>query len=279
MKYRFVCGIAVASAAALVALRLWQYLWIIDVSSGFFTRFSPTIPVMYGIMGAVFVISVAAAFADKTFLIDLPSLPPRARILGLVLLLAGAANLFSSAFSTPDAFLNASRDAKTMIAVILGFAASAVLLYYGVRLITGHSLSASGRVLPLLPMAWATVRLLITFMHNATVLPISENLLTLLSLVAMAIYFLYFAFAVAGTETKLSRRCFFIFGITGFVLIAANTLGMLTAASAHAFYELEPDWYVTRVADLLTAAVMLSTALYTAFARKSIPAAQDKAAQ
>ncbi|SDM85823.1 hypothetical protein [Acetanaerobacterium elongatum] len=279
MRYRTICGLAVASAAALAALRLWQYLWIIDVSTGFYASFSATIPILYGLLAAVFIVTFTVSFLDKSFFEETPALPHRGRALGFFLLLAGAVNLFSSAFGTPDAFLNASQEPKDMIAIILGLIASAVLLYLGVRAVSGHSLTGSSKFLPLLPAAWATIRLLNAFMHNATVLPISENLLTLLSLIAMTVYFLYFAFAVSGNEGKFSRRCFFISGIMGFVLITANALGMLTAAAANAFYALEPYWFITRIADLTVAAVMLCTALNTAFARKPVHTPNAEIAQ
>lgn len=279
MRYRTICGLAVASAAALAALRLWQYLWIIDVSTGFYASFSATIPVLYGLLAAVFIVTFTVSFLDKKFFEETPSLPDHGHALGFILLLVGAVNLFSSAFGTPGAFLNASQEPKNMIAIILGLIASAVLLYFGVRILSGHPLIGSSRFLPLLPASWATIRLLNAFMHNATVLPISENLLTLLSFIATTVYFLYFAFAISGNEGRFSRRCFFISGIMGFVLITTNALGMLAAAAANAFYTLDPYWFITRIADLTVAALMLCTALNTAFTRKPVHAPQAEAAQ
>ncbi|MFA9380548.1 MAG: hypothetical protein ACERKO_05755 [Acetanaerobacterium sp.] len=268
MRRKTICALTIVTAAVLTAARVWQYLWIIDVVSGFFTTTDISVYLLYGGLALFFLLAAFASFTDKTIARAHTSFL-RASLTGFSLLLAGGVNLFASAYIVAGIIDGEAIQLTEISNALLGFAASLVLLYFGFLIITGRGITH--KFLPLVPVLWVTVRLLSTFRRTSTVLPISENLLTLLSLVALTVYFLYFAFAVAGFFAKAGARWMFLSAVTGVVLIIPNTLGMLIAAYADAFYSLEPVWYIERVAMLSLVPLMLCTAYHTAFTRTSSP--------
>ncbi len=262
MRRRTICALAVVAAAALTALRVWQYLWIIDVTTGFFTGTDVTVYLLYGSLAVFTLLAGTVAMVDKTIgLARTPFL--RARPLGGVLLLTGGATLVRAILAFAGGDYGSTIDLKAIAMNLLTLAAAAVFIYYGCSLIGGRTLNH--KLLPLVPALWVVIRLLTLFRISSTVTPISESLLSLLSLICLSVYFLYFAFSYAGFFSASSARWMFLTSLLSFVLIVPNTLGMLLSSFANAFYSLEPVWYVERVADLCLAFIPLFTALYTAF--------------
>ncbi len=262
LRRKTICSLAVVAAAVFTAIRVWQYLWIINISTGFFTTTDSTVYLLYGGLALFFVLAALTSFTDKTIAQARTSFL-HSRLTGAALLLAGGVNLFASTYTLAEMIGGFPIKLMQVSETMLGFAASLVLLYFGVLTIARRGISH--KFLPLVPLAWVVVRLLNTFRRTSTVLTISENLLTLLSLVALSIYFLYFAFAVAGLFAKTGARWMFLSAVVGAVILIPATLGMLIAASAHAFYTLDPLWYIERIATLSLAPLMLCTAYFTAF--------------
>lgn len=266
MRRKSICALAVVAAAVFTAIRVWQYLWIINISTGFFSTIDLSVYLLYGGLVVLLVLAALTSFLDKTIAKARTSFL-HIRATGAMLLLAGGVNLFASAFMLAGIMDGTSIRLVIASEALLGFAASLVLLYFGVLILSKRGIRH--KFLPLVPLAWIAVRLLNVFRRTSTVLTISENLLTLMSLVALSIYFMYFAFAVAGLFSKTGARWMFLSAIMGVALVVPATLGMLIAAAAHAFYTLEPIWYIERIATLSLAPLMLYTAYYTAFEKES----------
>ena len=265
MKRKTICALAVVAAAVFTAVRVWQYLWIINVSTGFFTDIDGSVYLLYGGLAVFFVLAALTSFFDKTIAQARTSFL-NSRLTGVGLLLAGGTNLFASAFMLAGIMDGRTIKLVTASEALLGFASALVLLYFGV--LTVGKREIRHKFLPLVPLVWVVIRLLNEFRRTSTVLTISENLLLLLSLVALCIYFMYFAFAVAGLFSKTGARWLFLSSVVGVALLVPATLGMLIAASANAFYTLEPIWYIERIALLCLAPLMLSTAYFTAFEKQ-----------
>ena len=267
MKRKSICTLAVVAAAVFTAIRVWQYLWIINVATGFFTDIDLSVYLLYGGLAMFFVLAAFTSFLDKTIAKAHTSFL-HARLTGVALLLAGGTNLFASAYMLAGIMDGTTIKLVTVSESLLGFASALVLLYFGV--LTVGKRGIRHKFLPLVPLAWVVIRLLNDFRRTSTVLTISENLLSLMCLVALCVYFLYFAFAVSGLFTKSGARWMFLSAVVGVTLLVPATLGMLIAAYANAFFTLEPLWYIERIATLSLAPLMLCTAYFTAFEKNEV---------
>lgn len=265
MKRKSICALAVVAAAVFTAIRVWQYLWIINVATGFFTDIDLSVYLLYGGLAMFFVLAAFTSFLDKTIAKAHTSFL-RSRLTGAALLLAGSTNLFASAFMLAGIMDGTTIKLVTVSEALLGFVSALVLLYFGV--LTVGKREIRHKFLPLVPLGWVVIRLLNDFRRTSTVLTISENLLSLLCLIALCVYFMYFAFAIAGLFTKSGARWMFLSAVVGVTLLVPATLGMLIAAYSNAFFTLEPMWYIQRVATLSLAPLMLCTAYFTAFDKK-----------
>lgn len=262
MKRKSIYALAVVAAAVFTALRVWQYIWIIDISSGFFATVDTTVYLLYGGLAVFLILAVLATFLDKT-IAHAHTAFLNSRLTGAALVLCGGMNLFASAYQLTGIVNGSSIVLSTASESLLGLAASLVLLYFGTQALLGRGIRH--KFLPLIPVVWVVVRLLNEFRRTSTVLPISENVLSLLCLTVLCIYFMYFAFAAAGLFTKPGARWMFLSAVTGVVLLVPHALGMLIAASANAFFDLEPAWYISRLSMLSFALPMLCTAYFSAF--------------
>lgn len=267
MKRKSICALAVVAAAVFTAIRVWQYLWIINVATGFFTDIDLSVYLLYGGLAMFFVLAAFTSFLDKTIAKAHTSFL-RSRLTGVALLLAGGTNLFASAFMLAGIMDGTTIKLVTVSEALLGFVSALVLLYFGV--LTVGKREIRHKFLPLVPLGWVVIRLLNDFRRTSTVLTISENLLSLLCLVALCVYFMYFAFAIAGLFTKSGARWMFLSSVVGVTLLVPATLGMLIAAYSNAFFTLEPMWYIQRIATLSLAPLMLCTAYFTAFDKKEV---------
>jgi hypothetical protein len=231
--------------AALLPLRLWQQLRLVEQGTGFWLGGGATIPLLYVGMGILAAVPGLAAFLQrKKTALDLTrkrrviegvtaALAAAALVVDAVMAFGAALRLFSGQGTGSFDGLEA-RGASTLKDVIVYYIRSGAMacvlesaaglfgaVFFG-QLAAADFLPRKkiylGRALALAPFAWAVCRILRRFSRTIAYLRVSDLFLGLAMLTALMLFLLAFAQAVGGVHGANKASVLFAAGIPAAVL-------------------------------------------------------------
>ena len=206
--------------AALLPLRLWQQLHLVEPGSGFWLGGSVTIPLLYAGLGVLAAVPAAAAFAQrKRAALDLTR--KRRVIEGAAAILAAAALAWDAVMafgfalrlfaergggffdglesqSSPMTYYIRSGAMACVLESIFGVLSAVFFGQLAAADLLPRKKTYVGRALALAPFAWAVCRILRRFSRTIAYLRVSDLFLSLAMLVALMLFLLAFAQCVSG---------------------------------------------------------------------------------
>ncbi|MDR2687812.1 MAG: hypothetical protein LBB75_08660 [Oscillospiraceae bacterium] len=212
---------AALALAALLPLRLWQQLHLVEDITGFWAGGGVTVPLLYVGLGVLAAVPAAAAFAlRKRAALDLTR---RRRVIeGVTAALAAAAlavdavtalrfalGLISGAGggaffdgmeakSSPAVYYIRSGAMACVLEGVFGMFGAAVLGQLAAADFLPRKKIYLGRALALAPFVWAVCRILRRFSRTIAYLRVSDLFLSLAMLTALMLFLLAFAQCVSG---------------------------------------------------------------------------------
>jgi len=207
--------------AALMPLRLWQQLHLVEQGTGFWAGGGPTIPLLYAGMGILAAVPALAAFALRKYAaLDLTrkrrviegvtaALAAAALVADAVMAFRFALELFSgqggdfvsgleSRSSNPLVFYVRSGAMACVLESVAGILSAVFFCELVAVDLLPQKKTYIGRALALAPFAWAVCRILRRFSRTIAYLRVSDLFLGLAMLVALMLFLLAFAQCVSG---------------------------------------------------------------------------------
>ena len=255
-------------ALAALPLRTYQFLTNIEAGTGFYIDSANIlIYVLYGIIGAGIVISMASALLYKSEL-GFDRTPAKRPVQGIISLLTAVAVLFDAALDL-NTILNYSPETSEMTKVSLYvlcaqslFAVLAAIFFvvFGISMLSGATNASEYKIISVAPTVWFMFRLIFRFTATISFIKVSDLLLEMFMLAFMLIFFTAFAqlnskIASKGLDWKLVA-----FGLPAAVLALVCFIPrfiMVISGKSEILYTGSPVEYC----DLATALFALSIVL------------------
>ncbi|MBR2590284.1 MAG: hypothetical protein IKE65_05110 [Clostridia bacterium] len=209
-------------AALLIALpvRIYQYLQVIEDTSGFYTTWTnPTVFGLYGLCAVIIVLIIAFSFKGRKKTIY--AMPTGKKTgLGAVSIVTALAFLVESAYSAFRAYQISSgilpveqlvlHDnvgkptlAFTLVQCLFGLLSAAFFVLFAASCLTGKNLYKKVSIMAASPVIWCIARLMIGFTQTISYRYVSELLFELLFFVFFAMFGV--AFAKMCADVPFSR--------------------------------------------------------------------------
>lgn len=259
-------GLLCVLAAGLVAvlpLRTYQLMRVIEPGTGFYAFNSVTIPILTVLLAVFTVALVALSYLSSQ--IPLRVWESKNTVLGVVAILFSV-SLVMDAISQTENFLDilAVRSANTLLQstsmflyliktggfalifeVLFAVLGCVYFLFFGYHYITGKLDFSQFKILAVAPLCWVMARVVFRFSRTINFKNVSELLLELFMLCAMLLFFLNFARLCSHVDSKGAMWSLFGFGLPaalfGFacsvprlVLVVIGRASQLTAQSPFA---------------------------------------------
>lgn len=240
IKLRYIFIAFAISLVALLPLRVYQLLTLVETSSGFFAKNDFTVTLIY-----VAVAAFAVAFLIMSYMSSrMPSVGlPKGKnpVLAISALLAAVGfvyDIFKTAKdilplnqTNPTVFMNLLKnnmDEKGGSFVVLGilfaFFSVVYFLLFAISHINGSHSYKGSKILALAPMAWAMTSLVTRLMRAISFVRVSELLFEIFAFVFLMLFFM--AFARASSEVYVESCIWEIFGcgLSASLLLALITI-------------------------------------------------------
>lgn len=263
--------------AALLPLRLYQVLYLIDPETGFSTGNPYVLQILLGLV-ALFVLTL------MFMCLTCKNTPERYDMgknifAGAFSMLTGASMLAESAYFLLD-FLSDQSKGPSLVQAVLGVLAAVVFVMMGVCSFTGRNLLERVPLLTLLPTVWCCVRLVFSFLSYTNIATNSSDMLDLLSTSFLLIFLFTQAKLLSGFTTPKSGKRAVVAGMSAVVLLFVFRLPSLVQQVMAGSFRLDASFaYVTELLLALyvfCATVELSVH-YSRPAEEEAPAAEEEA--
>ena len=255
-------------ALAALPLRTFQFLTNLEAGTGFYIDTSSIlIYVLYGIIGAGIVISMASALLYKSEL-GFDRTPAKRPVQGIISLLTAVAVLFDAALDL-NTILNYSAQNSDMTKVALYvlcaqslFAVLAAIFFvvFGISMLSGTTNASEYKIISVAPTVWFMFRLIYRFTATISFLKVSDLFFEMLMLAFMLIFFTAFAQLNSKIESNGLDWRLVAFGLPAAVLALICFIPrfiMVISGKSEALYTGSPVEYC----DLMTALFALSIVL------------------
>ena len=255
-------------ALAALPLRTYQFLTNIEAGTGFYIDSANIlIYVLYGIIGAGIVISMASALLYKSEL-GFDRTPAKRPVQGIISLLTAVAVLFDAALDL-NTILNYSPETSEMTKVSLYvlcaqslFAVLAAIFFvvFGISMLSGATNASEYKIISVAPTVWFMFRLIFRFTATISFIKVSDLLLEMFMLAFMLIFFTAFAQLNSKIESKGLDWKLVAFGLPAAVLALVCFIPrfiMVISGKSEMLYTGSPVEYC----DLATALFALSIVL------------------
>lgn len=227
-KTNFGSQIIILCVAAVIALpvRVYQYLHLIDGTSGFYnTWVNPTVFGLYGLCALVIILIIALSVkGSKKTLYAMPSgkrkgLGIAAAAFALSFLIESGYNAYRAAMIAGgtlqvEQLVLGDRVGKptmafTVIQVIFGLLSAAFFAAFAVSCFSGKEQYKKVRLMAAAPVLWAIARLMIDFTQTISYRYVSELLFDLFAVIFFAMFAIAFAKMCAGVlQARIQMRIF-----------------------------------------------------------------------
>ncbi|MGI6247975.1 MAG: hypothetical protein ACOYJX_01020 [Acutalibacteraceae bacterium] len=211
-----------AGVLSVLPVRVYQYLYVVEPKTGFYTGSDLSINLLYILLGVFCAAPLILAFFGR-YSTRYSTTVRKQPVLGVLAfgVTAGLAldaiamtryyGNIKQAVLSPDSspltqvltndMLSASR-LPVLAQIVFAFLALAFFSIYGVSLITGKFSPERFKILALSPLGWAVCRILHRFMRTISFLRVSDLFFELLMLVALMLFFMAFAQVVSRVNNK-----------------------------------------------------------------------------
>lgn len=240
----FISSIIFAVALIIATpLRVLQYKNNIEAGTGFYTSTGVAVYLFYGIMVAAFVAFIALSLMNrKKLALDFtakknPIIAAACFISSIFCFYNGISSLMAPVDSSTPVYTVTTTSTALVGTLEKGAAICGILsgLYFvclAVSFFVGKSCGENYKILSLFPAIWSSIRLITRFTRTVSYIRVSDLLLEMLMLAALALFFMAFAQNNSkvngeGTEGKL-LVCGFTGALLGFVVAIPRIILVLT---------------------------------------------------
>ncbi|MBR3438238.1 MAG: hypothetical protein IKH13_01890 [Clostridia bacterium] len=255
-------------AIVALPLRTFQFFTNLEAGTGFYIDSSDIlIYVLYGVIGAGIVISMASALLYKSEL-GFDRTPAKRPVQGIIALLTAVAVLFDAALDL-NTILNYNAQTSDMTKVSLYvlcaqslFAVLAAIYFvvFGISMLSGATNASEYKIISVAPTVWFMFRLIYRFTTTISFIKVSDLFLEMFMLAFMLIFFTAFAQLNSKIESKGLDWKLVAFGLPAAVLALVCFVPrfiMLISGKGDMLYTGSPAEYC----DLMTALLALSIVL------------------
>ena len=261
LSAKTVIAAAAAAGLALLGLRIYRALTMIDPATGFFTDHGkPTVHVFYVLAVAVAVLLPLLAFLtplSKAEYIAAAKRPVHA--VGCIALGAGICKEIADIFATGE------RTRLVIATVVLGAVAAAALLLCGVAFLLGREIFKKARGLYLFPAAWAICRTVSYFTIYASYIKNSALLLSIFADVFLMMFLYEYGRKVTGLGGDGNSPAFL-----GTALVC-SVFQLCTAATGAIGIIKETEFLYVPFAFYRVAAVLFCLSAVGVFLKNNVP--------
>ncbi len=198
-------------AVVTLPLRTYQFLTNIkaDETGFFIDPTNPLIYVLYGVIGAGVVISLAAALLYKKEL-GYDRIAQKRPVQGIIAFLTAVSILYNAAVDL-NTILTYSPETSDMtkvsVYVLIAQSVFAVLaaiyfVVFGISMLSGATNASEYKIISVAPVVWFMLRLVFRFTIAISYIKVSDIILDLLMLAFMLIFFMAFAQLNSKVESK-----------------------------------------------------------------------------
>lgn len=217
---------AVVTTLAAIVIRFFQYVSVIDYSTGFFTEGSGIAGYcVYLVFALTLALGITAAVIDKkrgsaAFEKSAATLSPSGT------LLVGAAYIIGGIFFAFSAYNALSEGGFQLISMIILALSTFVI---GFLLLSRKKIPAATGYLQLVPTIVLTCHAAVYFTSDLVIKRMSDELISMLADIIMVFLCLCFGRFLSNNEAKLTRRKTVAYAVTELALASSLTLGKLAA--------------------------------------------------
>lgn len=240
IKMKYLLFVFVAVLLAVLPLRVYQLLVIVDTETGFFTASDITVPILAGAVSIFAALFLVLSYLSKE--VPSPKLPVgKNPVLGISASIMSVAlvydiisverAIFPTRQNTVEIYLSIL---KSNLAGATGFAhilqmlfALLAVIYFAVFAISHLNGRASYRefkLLALTPLCWSMTRLISHMLNAISFLSVSELILEIFTLVFFMLFFITFARISSGVFTVDSMWGIYGYGFCAIMLAALVTV-------------------------------------------------------
>ncbi len=256
MKNKIPFSFLIMAVAMTLPLRLFQYFFNIDATTGFYEGVQP-LSITFNIMfyGLILVLGIVSflTYGEKSY-----QKRPRmfasgiaVFVYGLLLLIESAPLLFESIsfgylFTVPGLFL--------LVSVLAGL----VLIFESPFVLLGTELPSWFVGFSVIPPIWAFARSLTTFMNKMVLSTISDRVLSVLIVISIMMFVFYFTADLNNLlDEKGHRRFTVIAHLTAYVVISISLARIVAALCGANVFEYD---FKSNLNNLFMAVFMIETA-------------------
>lgn len=274
-----------AGLVAVLPLRTYQLMRVIEPGTGFYAESSVTIPILYALLAVLTVALAALSYLSG----NIPMMIWKNKNVGLgIVSIAFAVSLVMDAISQTENFLSLLSERSTnilqqstsvfayliktggfalILEVLFAVLGCVYFIFFGYHYITGKLDYSQFKILAVAPLCWVMARVIFRFARTINFKNVSELLLELFMLSAMLLFFLNFARVCSRVNGRGAMWSLFGFGLPaalfGFtcsvprlVMVIIGQSDQLTAQSPFA------------PCDMLASILILAVLIQAAFAAR-----------
>lgn len=262
--------------AALLPLRLYQVIHLINPETGFSSGDPYMLQILLGLTALFVLILMFMSIACK-------NIPERYEIrknifAGVFSMLAGVSMLAESACFLLS-FISGQDKAPSLVQAILGVLAAAIFAMMGICSFTGRNLLERVPLLTLLPSVWCGVRLVFSFLRYTNVATNSSEMLDLLSTSFLLIFLFTQAKLLSGFTTPKTGKRAVVAGMSTVVLLFVFRLPALVQQVMAGGFQI--DTSISYITELLLALYVfcITVELSLHYSRPAEPEEKEKEAE
>lgn len=295
-RFEFISRMAIlcvfaAGLVAVLPLRTYQLMRIIEPGTGFYAENHVTIPILYVLLAVLTVVLVSISYLSSR--IPMTIWKQKNVALGVISLLF-AVSLVMDAISQTENFLNllSERNANVVqqatniflyliktggfaliLEVLFAVIGCVYFIFFGYHYITGKLDYSQFKILAVAPLCWVMARVIFRFSRTINFKNVSDLLLELFMLSAMLLFFLNFARVCSRVDIRGAMWRIFGFGLPaalfGFTCSVPRLVMVIIGQSDHLATQ-SPFAPCDLLASILILAVLIQAAFAPRFRRKSI---------
>lgn len=267
MKYRHITSFFAVAAVAVVALRLFHVIYVIDAENGFVRPYfgEENILVMAFVLLLITAATVMSAFALRKP-IKMPTVNPLLSICSLGLGVSIFFELHNKEY--------AMRVPQWQIALLdaLGLITAIFFAVYAIKVLFNFKISGLFFAFPVL---YGIVELIYIFSSVSEISMISDNLLLLMTKCATLLFLLQMAKVANGLSTVNSYRVLLSTGVAAALLSFATSVAPLTAPFVKNTV-LEVYEVVSSNVTVLVMGAFITVFVFSCFSEKNLFSKKDK---
>lgn len=216
--------ILIAAILLSVPLRIWQYLNLIDPTTGFYSSNHPTIWILAFVLIASSLAIVFFTVREK----NLMGAPMQygTKSLGMAYILLSGAMTYSCVQKMLF-FVSNGKTLKDVVFAALSFLCAVSFVILAFLFIVDKTGSVITRILLIVPVVWSISVLWNTFVGYQTILTISEHLFEIVGFIFIVLYNLSFAFVVSGFGAESHQKRMMIYGSIGSLFCIMNSVAKI----------------------------------------------------